>query len=63
MVKQQKVSKGSNDRLYTFIRARFVEDLGLKGGEKYCMKKGRGRKLIIDFDCEENDNETPMDEN
>jgi hypothetical protein len=25
----------------------------LKGGEKFCMKKGRGRQLIIDFDCEE----------
>ena len=57
MVKQQKVSKGSNGRLYTFIRARYVEDLGLKGGEPYCMKRGKGRKLIIDFDCKEEDYE------
>jgi hypothetical protein len=53
MTKQQKICKGTNDSLFLFIRSRFVEDLKLKGGEKFCMKKGRGRQLIIDFDCEE----------
>jgi hypothetical protein len=53
MAKQQKLCKGTNDALFLFIRSRFVEDLRLKGGEKFCMKKGRGKQLIIDFDCEE----------
>lgn len=57
MVKYQKVSKGTSGRLYTFIRARYVEDFGLEGGELYCMRKGKGRTLIIDFDCKENDEE------
>ena len=56
MVRKQKVIKGTNGRLYTFIRARFVEDLKLKGGESYCMKPGEGRTLIIDFDCKEEEN-------
>ena len=53
MVRIQKISKGSNGRLYAFIRSRFVEDLGLKGGELYCMRKGEGKTLIIDFDCKD----------
>lgn len=53
MVKQQKVIKGTNGRFLLVLRARFVEDLGIVGGEPYCMKKGRGRKLIIDFDCKD----------
>ena len=53
MTRPQKVCKGSNDRLFVFIKSRYVEDLDLKGGEKFCMRKGRGRRLIIDFDCED----------
>lgn len=53
MVKQQQVIKGSNGRLLLVLRARFVEDLQLEGGEKYCMRKGKGRTLIIDFDCKD----------
>ena len=53
MAKPQNVCKGSNNRLFVFIKSRYVEDLGLKGGEKFCMKKGRGRRLIIDFDLKE----------
>lgn len=53
MVKHQQVIKGSNGRLLLVLRARFVEDFGLKGGEKYCMRNGTGRTLIIDFDCKD----------
>lgn len=61
MVRKQKVSKGTNGRLYTFIRSRFVEDLGLKGGEPYCMKRGKGKRLIIDFDCKDEKDEVKND--
>lgn len=56
MVKRQKVCKGSKGRMFVFIKSRFIDDLGLKGDEHFCMKKGRGKTLIIKFDCEEEDN-------
>lgn len=50
----QKIGKPSKCGIKIFIKARYVEDLGLKGGELYCMTR-EGRKLIIDFDCKEDE--------
>lgn len=61
MIKQQKVIKGSNGRLLLVLRARFVEDYGIKEGDKYCVKNGEGRTLVIDFDCKEEDKEKDND--
>jgi hypothetical protein len=50
---KQKLVIDVNNRVIVHIKARYRDDLNLKDGEEYCMKKGRGRRLIIEFEKKE----------
>jgi hypothetical protein len=50
---KQKLVIDVKNRVIIHAKAKFRDELNLKDGEEYCMKKGRGRKLIIEFEKKE----------
>lgn len=50
---QQKLYIDPKNRVIIYISARCRDKLKLKNGDEYEVRKGRGRRLIIDFDLKD----------